>query len=94
MESQEISVDGTTITFAPLTLTIFNTKAFKDALIDKLNGCTHIKINFSNTTDFDISGFQLIYSLKNYSITNGLEFILLNSSEIVSTKLDILGVSL
>jgi len=94
MENKEISIAGTTLTFAPLTLTLFNVAALKDALISKLNDCTHIKIDLSNTTEFDISGFQLVYSLKNYSIINGLEFASLDSSAIVSTKFDILGVSL
>jgi len=94
MKSQEITKNGTTLIFAPLSITSCNSQELKDSLITQLEKCTNININLQNTTEFDISGLQIVQALKNYSILNGIEVEISNISESVKSKLNILGVNL
>lgn len=94
MKNQEITKNGSTLIFAPLTITSLNSKELKDTLATQLDGCTNITMNLINTTEFDISGLQIIKALQNYSIINGIDIKIENISEAIRTKLSILEVSL
>ena len=95
MENKEIfKKDGATLLFMPSAITSFTTKELKDNLLSQLDNSTHLNINLENTTEFDIVGLQFIIAIKNYTIIHGLEFNISNYSEIIDTKLSILGVKL
>ena len=94
MANQEIMRDGSVLMFAPLSVTSFNSKDMKDATLSHLDGCSSIDINLKDTTEFDVSGLQIIKALQNYALVNGLELKISDISDVVQAKLNLLGVSL
>lgn len=94
MIDKEVTKKSAVIVFSPLAVTFFNIPKLKEDFIPLLENSTDVHIDLKNTTNFDISGLQFIKSIQNYTILNGLNFKILNISDNVKMKLEILGVTL